>query len=278
MTDEDYPETLRLPLHERGAALVRTAALTHKPAAFVAREVAARRPRRDPGPPATHRYRLRKYDCELGIRHGTLDVALLFDIMVRRGYQPPDPVLRTAQESDGIRVVDLGANIGLFAAFLSSIATVSHYVGYEPDRTNAALLRDNLAGCPALGEARLVEACAGVAEGEVSFLEGQFQESRVVPGESEPGSRVVPVHDAYRDMAEADWVKIDIEGSEWDIIGDPRFRELPARVIVLEYHRWMAPGDDPGRLATDILTAAGYSVWAKPEQIPGYGELWGMRL
>jgi FkbM family methyltransferase len=154
---------------------------------------------------------------------------------------------------------------------------VSRLVGYEPDRANLAMLRDNLAGCPRLGEWRLVEACAGAADGEVSFLEGQLQESRVVPGEGGPGSRMVPVVDAYRDLDEADWVKIDIEGSEWDIIGDSRFREIPAQVVVLEYHQWLCPGDDPRRKATDALTGAGYSVWGKGEHVPGYGELWGMR-
>ncbi|HTI34931.1 MAG TPA: FkbM family methyltransferase [Miltoncostaea sp.] len=273
---EDYPETVRLPPIERAAALVRTARLTEQPATFMAREVAARRPGRDAGAPPAARYRLRGYGCELGVRHGTLDVALLYDIMVRRGYAPPAEVLEAERPGDGVRVVDLGANIGLFAAFISTVVPVTRLVAYEPDRTNAAMLRDNLAGCPALGEWRLVEACAGNAAGEVTFLEGQFQESRVVPGEA-PGGRVVPVLDAFADMADADWVKIDIEGSEWDIIGDPRFRELPARVVVLEYHRWMCPGGDPRRMAVDALTGAGYTVWGKAEHVPGYGELWGMR-
>jgi FkbM family methyltransferase len=188
-------------------------------------------------------------------------------------------VLEAERRHGGVRVVDLGANIGLFAAFISTVVPVTHLVAYEPDRTNAAMLRENLAGCPALGDWRLVEACAGNAAGEVTFLEGRFQESRVVPdGDgAAPGSRVVPVLDAFADMADADWVKIDIEGSEWDIIGDPRFRDIPARVVVLEYHRWMCPGSDPRRMAVDALLGAGYTVWGKAEHVPGYGELWGMR-
>lgn len=187
-------------------------------------------------------------------------------------------MLEAERDRPGIRVVDLGANIGLFAAFLSSALPVASLVAYEPDRLNAAPLRENLAGCPGLGDWRLVEACAGAAAGEVSFLEGEFQESRVVPGDRAPaGSRVVPVVDVFPDLGEADWVKIDIEGSEWAILTDPRFRDIPARVVVVEYHRWLCPGDDPRRMAVDALTGAGYTVWGKAEPIPGYGELWGMR-
>lgn len=258
-------------------ALLRTAHATERPGAFVAREIAARRPGHGADPATARRYRLRHYGCEVGLRHGTLDVPLFFDIMVRRGYQLPTAVLEAERGATGVRVVDLGANIGLFAAFLSSVVPVSRLVAYEPDRASLGLLHENLAGCPRVREWRIVEACAGVADGEVSFLEGRFQESRVVPENGGPGSRRLPVVDAFPDLLEADWVKIDIEGSEWDILADPRFPELSARVIVLEYHAWLCPGPDPRRMAIDALAGAGYRVWEKGEHLPGYGELWALR-
>jgi FkbM family methyltransferase len=273
---DDYPETQRLAPLDRAKALLRTAGATSSPARFVAREVASRRPGNDAAASPPRRYRLRHFAGDVGLRHGTLDVPLFFDIMVRRGYQAPPAVLDAERGSAGVSVVDLGANIGLFAAYLSSVVPITSLVGYEPDRANAALLRENLAGSPAVRDWRIVEACAGVADGEVSFLEGQFQESRVVEN-GEEGSRRLPVVDALPDMLEADWIKIDIEGSEWDLLADPRFADIRARVVVLEYHAWMCPGPDPRRMAIDALTGAGFRVWEKGEHIPGYGELWALR-
>ena len=46
-------------------------------------------------------------------------------------------------------------------------------------------------------------------------------------------------------MAEADLVKIDIEGGEWPILTDPRFAQLPTPALVIEYHPAGCPGPDP---------------------------------
>ncbi len=87
--------------------------------------------------------------------------------------------MRTART---LRVVDLGANIGLFAAFIARRIPVADLVAYEPDATCLDLLRANLSRTPGLPTWRIVEACAGTAAGEVAFLGGRFRESRGRPG------------------------------------------------------------------------------------------------
>jgi hypothetical protein len=100
----------------QAVALVRSALATERAATFAARELAARLPWRQTTPVEgrIRSYRARKLGCEVGLRHGTPNVALFFDIMVRRGYAPPAAVMTAESRSTGIRLVDLGANIGLF--------------------------------------------------------------------------------------------------------------------------------------------------------------------
>ena len=43
----------------------------------------------------------------------------------------------------------------------------------------------------------------------------------------------------------ADFVKMDIEGGEWPILGDPRLRDLERLTLVMEYHRVGAPRPFP---------------------------------
>ncbi len=40
-------------------------------------------------------------------------------------------------------------------------------------------------------------------------------------------------------------MKIDIEGAEWALLADPRFRELRAPVVGLEYHAQGGAPADP---------------------------------
>jgi hypothetical protein len=87
------------------------------------------------------------------------------------------------------------------------------------------------------------------------------------------------VVDVLPELLAADVVKIDIEGAEWPIVTDPRFRELRARAVVLEYHEWGCPEDNPRALAEQALSIAGFElVHAGQKPAFGAGVLWGWRV
>jgi hypothetical protein len=91
-----------------------------------------------------------------------------------------------------------------------------------------------------------------------------------------PGSVEVPMVDVMPRLADADLVKIDIEGGEWALLADPRFAE--ARAVVLEYHPYGCPTDDPRRSAHELLHAHGFEVtplFYEPDN--GVGMLWATR-
>jgi hypothetical protein len=72
-------------------------------------------------------------------------------------------------------------------------------------------------------------------------------------------------------------VKLDIEGSEWPILADSRFAELPARAAVLEYHPHMAPEPDAQAAARRLLESAGFAtelIFHDPE---GHGMMWAWK-
>ena len=75
----------------------------------------------------------------------------------------------------------------------------------------------------------------------------------------------------------ADLVKMDIEGGEWTILGDARFRHAPPRALVLEYHPHLCPGDDTRAAAVAALTAANLHVQPVRHGRDGYGMLWAWR-
>ena len=75
-----------------------------------------------------------------------------------------------------------------------------------------------------------------------------------------------------------DLLKLDIEGSEWEILGDARFRRPAARAVALEYHAHRCPAEDPASYAHGLLRRAGYRT-ADHEfhSLPGHGMIWAWR-
>jgi hypothetical protein len=77
------------------------------------------------------------------------------------------------------------------------------------------------------------------------------------------------------DLAESDLAKIDIEGSEWEILSDPRFGTVPA--VIVEYHPALCPGPDPRAEAMRLLEGAGYATEPVFHYETGIGAVWGYK-
>lgn len=243
-------------------------ARTVRPAgAFVLRAVLGR--------DGTFVYRLRETGLRVAIRHGTGDVVTLGEVFHEHDYRP------TAEAREHLgrvaRVVDLGANIGLFGAFAASYWPQAEIVAYEPDPANATLHESTVAMNGLESRWRLVRAAAGTQAGNARFFAGDIALSRLAGGEEDGETIEVPVEDVMTLLSEADLVKMDIEGGEWAILRDQRFREAPPRTLVLEYHPRLCGAVDPHAEAQSALTAAGMRIQTIWRRADGYGMLWAWK-
>ncbi|MGH3080774.1 MAG: FkbM family methyltransferase [Gaiellaceae bacterium] len=219
------------------------------------------------------RYRLRGSGRPVFVRHNTADPLVLDEVFYTGHYETPPEV---ATVLDGLgrppRVVDLGANIGLFGVWTLERWPDAQIVAFEPDRANAAVARLCIEANGAAEQWRLIEAAAADRDGRVSFISGDYSRSRIGDGTDE-----VEAVDTFPYLDDADFVKVDIEGGEWALVADPRFDRLTAPVLVLEYHRDQAPGPDPQADALAAVRRAGYEARVVAEFEPGQGLLWGWR-
>lgn len=69
-------------------------------------------------------------------------------------------------------------------------------------------------------------------------------------------------------------MKIDIEGSEWGILSDPRVADPPIRAPAMGYRPGRCRGGDPRATAAALLRDAGFEVWEARQHVPGFGEIW----
>jgi len=256
------------PAHRAAGAYTRSGVL-HERARFMFRELNGSR--------MLATYRLRSSSVRICVRHSTPDLYTLDQVFVQRLFEIPEPAACVLEPySEDLRAVDLGANIGLFGADLLSRFPRADIVAFEPDPSNAKVLACCIAANGRSGSWRLVEACAATSDGLVSFVPGEYGISHIAaPGEA--GAIDVEALDVFPHLSEAQLIKIDIEGAEWALLGDPRFGELPAAAIHLEYHARQCPGPDSRSYATEALERAGFSWCPVLHSSEGNGIVWAWR-
>lgn len=171
---------------------------------------------------------------------GTLDLSFLFhEIWVREIYGPPGYEIRAGES-----VVDVGANIGVFAAYAATRAPGVRVFAYEPFPGNAEWLRRNVAES---GLANVTVRQQAVAGGRGARVLHVFPESWIVHSlvlEDERATEEVTVDCVTLDdvleengIGLCDLLKLDCEGSEYEILQGCSPQALArVRRIVGEYH------------------------------------------
>jgi FkbM family methyltransferase len=222
---------------------------------------------------ATVRYRPRGAGTDVLLRHGTSDLDILDEVFGRRLYAVPAPVRAALAQAGGpLRVLDLGAHIGLFGAWALQEWAGAHVTAVEADPANAQQLRRTIELADCGPRWTLLPVVAAAQDGRVPFEAGGFAESHAGDhGDLTEARDVLPLMDG------ADLVKMDIEGGEWPILADPRLPTVSARALVLEYHGRGCPGRDPASAAASALHAAGFHTSEIPGAPVGAGMLWAWR-
>lgn len=199
-------------------------------------------------------YSLRNGTGRISLRHGTGDIDIFRKFYGYRYYEWPTHV-RTQLEGLGrpVNVLDLGANIGFFQVHARDQLPIGKVVCFEPDPDNADVLQRVRDANGATWE--IIRACASNQEGTAMFKSGQHNFSRIESN----GDRAVPMVDVLPQVTEADLVKMNIEGSEWEILQDPRLADTSC-VWIVEYHRMRSPEADITSLVRSLLEGAGYTT------------------
>ena len=218
-------------------------------------------------------YRIRSGGARVVARHNSTDIWTLAEVFHLGSYEPPPAVDSWLRSRDRpLSVLDLGANVGMYGALVVSQYPDAEIRAYEPDPVNLAVHRRciELSGSPPGWT--LQEACAATSDGTLNFAARGDDTSSVT---SDGSGIEVSAVDVLPEMAGADIVKIDVEGSEWPLLADPRFGE--AASVVLEYHPDGCPGEEARDEAVRLMSAAGYELQHVFHKETGLGALWGWR-
>jgi FkbM family methyltransferase len=198
----------------------------------------------------------------------TTDYGVAYEIFYHRMYRHP-----WLPNTAGT-IVDLGGNVGYSTLWWCSLYPDAHVIVYEPMPEHVALIGAHVRLNGLESRVAIRPVAAGAAQTE-AVLEPLG--ARSVLRREGPGIRV-PVVDIFEELSEQtiDVLKIDIEGSEHQLLADERFANLRVRVLVMEWH---TSGAAPRAQADSImrLESAGYEVESGPPHDDGTGMLWARR-
>lgn len=132
-------------------------------------------------------------------------------------------------------ILDCGANIGLSVLYLKHICPTAKIIAFEPDQLNWELLQKNLAA-HGLRDIEVQQAAVWKENTTLHFSARQGMASRL---SSENDSNTLPVKAIrLRDWLDrpVDFLKIDIEGAEYEVLMDCADHLKQVKRIFIEYH------------------------------------------
>ena len=213
------------------------------------------------------------------MRPKTQDWVCYREVYLENQYDLPESFL----PSDTI--IDIGANIGCFAAACLARGA-GKVVCYEPESSNFALLRENLAQWP--GRTELHEAAVWHNTDPLRLAIHPDGYSAMHDVISFHGTALgVPVASAVLDTILLQhqpirYLKLDCEGAEWPLLLTSQQLHLPQELAVELHYTFLADGLPSTALtrAKSALTAAGFTNQTyrdDPNPVGGNAMLWGRK-
>jgi len=182
--------------------------------------------------PALARLRLRPLGGrEVLVRPGTSDIGTVWGTFARQYHLPP------AELGAPSTIWDLGANIGLTMAHFAHLYPRARVLGVELDEDNVALARLNVA---AWGDrCQVIHAAVWASDGEVRYRGWAGGTSNYQVTGAEEGTRVraVSLAGLVREHGgPVDYLKIDVEGAERELLRDGSGWAEEVRCLKVELH------------------------------------------
>lgn len=183
------------------------------------------------------------------------------EIFVNRIYDIPPP-------TSSPLLIDVGANIGLAAIRWKQLWGELRYLGFEPDPMIAHCCRANLATWKVAGELR--NCAVGGSPGIAAFQPDGADSGRIVGSPVSASVQTVPVEILSRFLDQpVDLLKIDIEGSEGEVIHEIAPHLAQVRYLCVEWHDPNPSGHTLGS-TLQLLEASGFFVTVRVVQGPRF--------
>jgi FkbM family methyltransferase len=171
-----------------------------------------------------------------------------------------DQTYRFNSEKNDPRIIDCGANIGLSVIYFKSIFLKAKIIAFEPDPNIFKILSDNLKNFD-INDVEIINKAVWNKNGDVSFnasggVGGRIDDEVEVSKET-PAIRLKDLLNE-----KIDFLKIDIEGAEYEVVRDCADYLSNVENIFIEYHSMLRNEQKLDEILL-ILKRAGFKYYIK---------------
>ncbi len=159
-------------------------------------------------------------------------------------------------------IIDGGANIGLSVIYIKSLYPNAKIIAFEPDENVFQVLKKNLHSFE-IGDVELHQAALWSENTELTFMAEGADSGRVVKTEEAKTVKVKALRLKDFLTAKIDFLKLDIEGAELEVLEDCVEDLKNVENLFVEYHSFADLLQKIDRLF-NILLSSGFRVNAHP--------------
>ncbi|MBV4359459.1 FkbM family methyltransferase [Pinibacter aurantiacus] len=141
------------------------------------------------------------------------------------------------QLPENARVIDCGSHIGMSLIYLKQLCPTAKITAFEPDAQNFKLLTDNMASFGYTKDVVLENKAVWIENATLHFESSNDMSSHIV-ADNTKGATISVQAVRLRDVinAKVDFLKIDIEGAEYEVMKDIEEKLHFVGNLFLEYH------------------------------------------
>jgi FkbM family methyltransferase len=139
---------------------------------------------------------------------------------------------------DIVKVLDIGANAGLFAQYAKRILRPEKIICFEPEGGNFLCLKKNTRGCGIIDiyEAAVIDRNGWCSIENPGHDPNWLSVTWMVNDEEGP-VKAVDIRSIIEEHGPIDLLKMDCEGSEWRILPAMKGLEAQVRFMMVEWHK-----------------------------------------
>lgn len=160
-------------------------------------------------------------------------------------------------------ILDCGANIGLSAIYFKKIFPGAKIYCYEPDELVFECLSQNIKSF-GFDDVELIKKAVWIDNNGVNFFSEGADGSSIFSDKAIKKVESIKFREVLKSFNNVDFLKMDIEGAEVEVIKDCENEIAKIKNVFIEYHSFVNSKQQLDALL-DILTKNGFRYFIKPE-------------
>lgn len=156
-------------------------------------------------------------------------------------------------------ILDCGANIGLSVIFFKRLYPKAEIIAFEPDQRIGDILQKNLSSFE-YADVKIIRKALWNKETELSFFSEGADGSRIAATGDTPNQKVQTIRLLPYLNREVDFLKIDIEGAETNVLEDCGEKLMNVKNLFVEYHSFTMEPQTLNRLL-EVLNKNGFRYY-----------------